>query len=748
MRVLHVIDGIGVGGAELVLIQLVERLEAQGVRNTILSLTPAGILRDRLIASGADLVEMKMTTGRLPWGSLRALVRAMRAARPDVIQGWMYHGNFAAMVLRDLALMRRPMLWSIHNTLEPKPPFSAVTRLAFGACRLMSFRPKFIVHVSQAAARQHAAAGFGASKAVVIPNGTDCGRFRASAGMREEVRAQLGLGDDVFVLGCFARWAPMKGHANLFEAVARLKAQGLKPHLLLAGTLMEVTNPELSALMRAAGVETDCTCLGERRDVDSLLTALDGLVLPSIHGEAFPMILGEAMACEIPCVATDVGDSALLLGDTGFIVPPADVGALTSALARLMRMAPEERASLGAAACLRVRERFSMDAMVSAYLDLYRSSSGVRGAALVKDGGAGGDDAAGINPVPPAARDAGADGLPRLGVVMPCRNEEAMIRRSVASVLAFDYPADRMTLTVVDGMSTDATRAIVDEIAAADPRVRLLGNPEYLPAPAMNRAIDSLDCEIVLRVDAHTVYPPDYASRSVAALVETGAQNAGGVIVTVPGADTPEARAIAFSLSHPFGVGNASFRTGSRERRWTDTVPFGCWRLSTLRDMGGFATDIPYGEDDELNGRLMAAGGRILLDPAIVSEYAARATLGKFMLMLYRYGRSKPATAARLGRVTTLRQLVPPVFVLVTAGSLLLALVWPPVLLVGLAALVAHLAAGAMVAAKARASGRLDLRSALRLPHTLLAGHVAYGMGYVRGLLPSFNLRKLRPDVR
>jgi Glycosyl transferase family 2 len=332
-----------------------------------------------------------------------------------------------------------------------------------------------------------------------------------------------------------------------------------------------------------------------------------------------------------------------------------------------------------------------------------------------------------------------AGGTPRLGVIMPCRNEEAMIRRSISSVLAFDYPADRMTLSVVDGLSTDTTKAIVEEIAARDPRVRLLINPDLLPAPALNLAIDSLDCDVVLRVDAHSIYPTDYASRSVAALLETGAQNVGGVWVTVPGAATAAAKAIAFVLAHPFGVGNAEYRTGTRERRWADTVPFGCWRIETLRALGGFTTDIPYGEDDELNGRLRAAGGRILLDPLITSEYVARATLGKFMLMLYRYGRSKPATAVRLGKVTTLRQLVPLIFVLTLAGSTALSLVWSPILVVGGAAMAAHLFVGVSVAARAVMLRRLDLKAALMVPHTLLAGHVAYGMGYFSGLVKQFN---------
>ncbi len=372
MRVLHLIDGIGVGGAELVLIQLIERLEKAGVRNTILSLTPAGIVRDRVVASGADLIEMNMGKGRLPWSNMSGLLGVMRTVKPDVIQGWMYHGNFAATVLRDLSALRVPMFWSIHNTLLPRLPFSRVTRIAYQACRLMSFRPRSIVYVSRAAAEQHEAEGYRAARTVIIPNGTDCERFKPSPVGRQNMRASLGVGEDVLLLGCFARWAPMKGHSVLFEALSKLRGRGIGLHLVMAGTLMQQSNADLLALMRQAGIEDICTCLGERRDVDHLMTGLDALVLPSIYGEAFPMVLGEAMACEVPCVATDVGDSAFLLGDTGFVVPPSDVAAFAAALAALAAESPEQRASRGKAARRRVASLFSIDTMTSAYLDMYQ----------------------------------------------------------------------------------------------------------------------------------------------------------------------------------------------------------------------------------------------------------------------------------------------------------------------------------------------------------------------------------------
>ncbi len=272
------------------------------------------------------------------------------------------------------------MLWSMHNTLDPRPPFSRITRLAFRGCRMMSGRPGKIVYVAEAAARQHEAEGFRRDRTVIIPNGTDGERFKPSATERKKVRARLGLADDVVLLGCFARWAPMKGHSVLIEAFGRMRRQGAKVHLLLCGTLMERTNPEVLALIRGAGIEQDCSCLGERQDVDKLMTGLDGLVLASVHGEAFPMVLGEAMATGVTCVATDVGDSALLLGDTGFVVPPSDVEALTVALGKLVDEGREARIARGYAARRRVLEHYSIDRMAGAYLSLYQSACAGHGA--------------------------------------------------------------------------------------------------------------------------------------------------------------------------------------------------------------------------------------------------------------------------------------------------------------------------------------------------------------------------------
>lgn len=321
---------------------------------------------------------------------------------------------------------------------------------------------------------------------------------------------------------------------------------------------------------------------------------------------------------------------------------------------------------------------------------------------------------------------------PTLAIVMPCRNEARYIDDSVSRVLAFDYPPDRVTVIVADGQSEDGTTAILHRLAASDPRLSILENPARMPAHGLNLAIARSDADIVLRVDAHTAYPPAYARLCVAAMQETGADNVGGPVAAAPGADTAMARAISVAMSHGFGVGNAGFRTGVSGRVWTDTVPFGCWRRTTLDELGAFATDIPYGEDDEFNARLRKAGGRILLDPAISSTYFTRPTLRTLALQMYRYGRYKPATARRIGRVTTLRQLVPPLFVAVVALSLAASLALPAALAVALLALGAHLAAGSLAAA--RAVPRLGAAAAL-LPLVFLVMHGAYGAGYLVGAL-------------
>jgi glycosyltransferase involved in cell wall biosynthesis len=320
----------------------------------------------------------------------------------------------------------------------------------------------------------------------------------------------------------------------------------------------------------------------------------------------------------------------------------------------------------------------------------------------------------------------------RVSCILPCRNEERFIGPCLDSFLATAYPHDELELLVVDGCSNDGTRAIVEQYSARHPWIRLLENPKRIVPTALNIGIKAATGDVIVRLDAHVVYPPDYIPKCVAALERTGADNVGGMVVTLPANHTPMAEAIAVGLSHPFGVGNSWFRIGTTEARWVDTVPFGCFRRELFTRVGLFDEELVRNQDDEFNFRIIREGGRILLLPDVVSYYYARESPAHAARMLYQYGYFKPLVARKIGRVVTLRQLVPPAFVAALAGGIVLTLLWPRGGIL-LGALVVTYAAAALVSAAGQVRTR-GIRCAAALAAVFPLLHIAYGAGFIRGL--------------
>jgi hypothetical protein len=244
-------------------------------------------------------------------------------------------------------------------------------------------------------------------------------------------------------------------------------------------------------------------------------------------------------------------------------------------------------------------------------------------------------------------------------------------------------------------------------------------------------------------MDAHGIYPRDYVSRLVTALEETGADNVGGIVLTIPANDTATARAIALAFSHPLGVGNAYFRIGVAGRRWVDTVPFGCFRRELFERVGMFDEEMVRNQDDEFNLRVIGLGGRILLLPDVVSRYYARRTLGAVGRMFYQYGYFKPLVARKAERIMT-RQLVPPLFVLSLVASALLG-IWMPVARPAFAAIAGSYAA-LVLSGAALAARKHGVRCAAALAAVFSAMHVCYGVGYLRGILDHWS--PLRRNTR
>lgn len=322
---------------------------------------------------------------------------------------------------------------------------------------------------------------------------------------------------------------------------------------------------------------------------------------------------------------------------------------------------------------------------------------------------------------------------PRVSVLVPCRNEAQHIGACLESVVATAYPHDRLEVLVLDGRSDDGTREIVARYAEHHPTIRLLDNPRRIVPTGLNLGIRAARGEVIVRMDAHVIYPPDYLPRLVAALRESGADNVGGVITTLPANDSPVARAIACALAHPFGVGNSYFRVGTTSPRWVDTVAFGCYRRDVFTRIGMFDEELVRNQDDEFNFRLRRAGGRILLVPDVAARYHARATRAELARMFYQYGYYKPLVARKVGRIMTLRQLAPPLFVLALALTAA-ASPWlgPARTLLGL---LAGVYAVAVVASAVRAASAHGWRCAWSLATVFPVQHLGYGAGFLAGLV-------------
>lgn len=296
-----------------------------------------------------------------------------------------------------------------------------------------------------------------------------------------------------------------------------------------------------------------------------------------------------------------------------------------------------------------------------------------------------------------------------ISIICPCYNEEKYIRRALESILAQDYTGE-VEILVFDGRSEDNTRSIVEEVIQTHSGIRLIDNPNRAVSYAINMGFEMAKGDIIMRIDAHSIYPSNYVSKLAEAInTLPNAASVGGVCRTLPANESGPARAIATACSHRFGVGSSDFRVGTNEVKKTDTVPFGCWKKEWINKVGGFDTELIRNEDDEYNARIHQKGGTIYLIPDVVVDYYARENMKKHWMMFYQYGLYKPVVNHKLRHPATLRQFVPPLFVLA------LIWVWPLYLVITI-----------LIA--------LQKKNIYLIP-AFATMHIAYGTGYLIGLI-------------
>lgn len=372
LSVVHIITGLSIGGAEMMLYKLLCATDRTNFDPAVVSLRDRGALGKKIEDLGIAVYTLGINPVCPTPSAFWRLVKLVRRLQPHIIQGWMYHANLAALLAGRFAPNRPPVLWNIRHSPDLKNE-KRMTKIMINLGALLSPYPVGILYNSQASARRHKLIGYNTERELIIPNGFDCSRLKPSSYMRLWLRQRLGLDENTVLIGLLARYHPMKDHANFLRAAGKLADNFPDVHFVLAGRDADESNRDLMKMVKDCRLAGRVHLLGEQTDLPEITAGLDIVSLSSAWGEGFPNVIGEAMLCGVPCVVTDVGDSPRVVGNTGIVVPPRDSGALVAAWKALIDTGPEGREQLGKAARKRIVEHFSLPQIASLYESFYRN---------------------------------------------------------------------------------------------------------------------------------------------------------------------------------------------------------------------------------------------------------------------------------------------------------------------------------------------------------------------------------------
>lgn len=369
VRVLFLTTGLMTGGAEQMLWKLLSRLHGRAIEAVVVSLLDRGQIAAPIESLGIEVHTLDVNRFPARFLALGKLRQLATVFRPQVIQGWMYHGNLAAVVAQRMAPGDAAIAWGIRQSLYDLKHEKLGTRLAIRLGARLSRNIDAIIYNSETSRFQHEAFGFSGRRKSVLDNGFDTELFKPDLAARAVVRSELGLPQSVKLVGLVARYHPMKGHENFLHAANILAMRFEDVNFVVVGRGVERTNAVFGRHIALGNSRIHL--LGERADISRLTAALDVAVSASSWGEGFANVLGEAMSCEVPCVTTDVGDARRIVGETGYVVPPGSPVALAEAIARILEMSTEERRMLGQRSRARIIEKFSIENVVRQYESLY-----------------------------------------------------------------------------------------------------------------------------------------------------------------------------------------------------------------------------------------------------------------------------------------------------------------------------------------------------------------------------------------
>lgn len=370
MKIAFIVTALTIGGAEMMLLKILEHIDRQRFEPYVISLQTSGEVGPKIEALGIPVIALNLKPHLPNPFRFFSLTRYLREINPDIVQTWMYHADLIGGIAARLVSCKQ-VVWGVRNSnLDPRLNKRSTLGVVKTCAMLSSKVPDKILTCSRQAMEIHVSEGYVAKKMHVIPNGFDMSRFQADVNSRISLRSELGLSDDAPLVGLMARYDPQKNHQGFIKAAALINQQMPSVHFVLAGNGIDQSNSALTESILAHNLASYVHLLGRRDDMPRLMAALDVLASSS-DGEAFPNVIGEAMASEIPCVVTDAGDSAEIVGDFGRVVRIGDMQDLADKVLELLSLPQYLRSDLGKKARNRVKSKYEIGNIVNSYMDFY-----------------------------------------------------------------------------------------------------------------------------------------------------------------------------------------------------------------------------------------------------------------------------------------------------------------------------------------------------------------------------------------
>ena len=367
IKIAHIVNCLSPGGAEIMLCNFISKMDKEKYCAVVISLTNKGTLSEKIEKMGVPVYEAGMKSGNLNIKAFIKLIRYLRTYKPELIQTWMYHSNVIGGIAGILSGVKN-IVWGVHaSQLDGELTKNGTLFIIKISSWLSMIIPSIVIFCSKSSYHLHLILGYKTKIMRVVPNGFNLKDYRPDAACKKNILKELGLQQDVQLVGMAARYDPQKNHSDFILAASRLNKIMPSVEYLLVGSGVTSDNEILCSQIEEVGLSDKIHLLGYRDDMPKIYAALDVSTITSVYGEAFPLVIGEAMACGTPCVVTDVGDSAFIVGDTGIVIPPGKPDEIANAWMKILKMDLIEKKKIGVAARKRINELFTIESVVKQY---------------------------------------------------------------------------------------------------------------------------------------------------------------------------------------------------------------------------------------------------------------------------------------------------------------------------------------------------------------------------------------------